>query len=92
VAAREWVVILQRSWPEIRTILLNDSAEGTRLRQNDPFCGILTPVERWKIYREAASSPFRKRNSRYRLTTDNARSATNRQPTTRAPPGARRFT
>ncbi|MEA2235696.1 MAG: hypothetical protein QOC81_420 [Thermoanaerobaculia bacterium] len=54
VPAKEWMVILQRSWPEIRTILLDDSEEGRRLRQNDPFCGILTPVERWEIYREAA--------------------------------------
>jgi hypothetical protein len=54
VPAREWMVILQRPWPEIREILLDDSEEGTRLRQSDPFCGILTPVERWEIYREAA--------------------------------------
>jgi hypothetical protein len=54
VPAREWMVILQRPWPEIREILLDDSEEGTRLRQSDPFCGILTPIERWEIYREAA--------------------------------------
>jgi hypothetical protein len=54
VSAREWMVILQRPWSEIRTILLDDSEEGTRLRQSDPFCGILTPIERWEIYREAA--------------------------------------
>jgi hypothetical protein len=54
VPAKEWMVILQRPWPEIREILLDDSEEGRRLRQNDPFCGILTPVERWEIYREAA--------------------------------------
>jgi hypothetical protein len=54
VPAREWMAILQRPWPEVREILLDDSEEGRRLRQNDPFCGILTPVERWEIYREAA--------------------------------------
>ena len=53
--AEEWATILQRPWPVIRSILLDDSEEGRRLRQNDPFCGILTPVERWKIYREAAT-------------------------------------
>jgi hypothetical protein len=53
------MVILQRSWPEIRTNLLDDSEEGRRLRQNDPFCGILTPVERWEIYREAARNEAR---------------------------------
>jgi len=54
VPAKEWMVILQRPWPEIRNILLDESEEGARLRQSDPFCGILTPVERWEIYREAA--------------------------------------
>ena len=54
VPAREWVTILERPWPDIRSILLDESEEGNRLRQNDPFCGILTPVERWEIYREAA--------------------------------------
>jgi hypothetical protein len=53
VPAREWIAILQRPWPDIRGILLEDSEESRRLRQNDPFCGILTPAERWEIYREA---------------------------------------
>jgi hypothetical protein len=59
VPAREWVAILQRPWEEIRTILLDESEEGKRLRQNDPFCGILTPTERWEIYREAARNEAR---------------------------------
>jgi hypothetical protein len=54
VPAKEWMIILQRPWPEIRSILLDDSEEGRRLRQSDPFCGILTPAEPWEIYREAA--------------------------------------
>jgi hypothetical protein len=54
VPAMEWLEILRRPWPEIRAILLDDSEESQRLRQNDPFCGILTPRERWEIYREAA--------------------------------------
>jgi hypothetical protein len=53
VPAKEWLAILQRPWTEIRRILLDDSEESRRLRQNDPFCGILTPVERWEIYKEA---------------------------------------
>jgi hypothetical protein len=36
----------------VRAVLLDESDEGQRLRQSDPFCGILTPEERWKIYRE----------------------------------------
>jgi hypothetical protein len=59
VPAKEWMAILQRPWPEIRSILLDDSDEGKRLRQNDPFCGILTPAERWEIYREAARNEAR---------------------------------
>ena len=54
VPAREWIKILDRPWSEIRVILLDDSEESRRLRQNDPFCGILTPLERWDIYREAS--------------------------------------
>ena len=47
----EWLGILGRPWEEIRAALLDDSEEGQRLRQSDPFCGILTPQERWAIYR-----------------------------------------
>ena len=53
VPAREWLAILARPWDEVRAVLLDESDEGQRLRQSDPFCGILTPQERWKIYREA---------------------------------------
>lgn len=59
VPAKEWMAILERPWSEIRSILLDDSEEGRRLRQNDPFCGILTPAERWEIYREAARNEAR---------------------------------
>lgn len=52
VSAREWLALLDRPWEEVRAILLDDSDEGQRLRQTDPFCGILTPQERWAIYRE----------------------------------------
>ena len=59
IPAREWMEILRRPWLEIRAILLDDSEESRRLRQNDPFCGILTPRERWEIYREAAAHEAR---------------------------------
>ena len=48
---REWLDILSRPWEEVRRVLLDDSEHGRRLRQSDPFCGILTPQERWAIYR-----------------------------------------
>jgi hypothetical protein len=51
-SAREWAPILQQPWEEIRAILLDENDEGQRLRQTDP-CEILTPQERWEIYREA---------------------------------------
>ena len=52
-SAREWQRILnEKPWEEVRAILLDESNEGQRLRQTDPFCGILTPAERWTIYRE----------------------------------------
>lgn len=54
IPAREWLPLLDLPWPEIRAILLDESDEGQRLRQSDPFVGILTPRERWDIYREAA--------------------------------------
>jgi hypothetical protein len=41
---------------EFRTILLDDSEGGRRLRQSDPFCGILTPFERRAIYRELSET------------------------------------
>lgn len=55
-SAREWLQILNRPWEDVRTILLEESDEGQRLRQTDPFCGILTPNERWEIYREFRQS------------------------------------
>jgi hypothetical protein len=54
-SAREWLALLERPWEEVRLILLDESDEGQRLRQTDPFTGILTPQERWEIYREAAA-------------------------------------
>lgn len=50
-AITEWLGILQREWPEIRAILLDPGEQGRRLRQSNPFCGILSPRERWEIYR-----------------------------------------
>ncbi|MEW6754483.1 MAG: hypothetical protein AB1505_26405 [Candidatus Latescibacterota bacterium] len=49
---REWLEILERPWSEVRELLLEDSETGRRRRQSSPFCGILTPAERWGIYRD----------------------------------------
>lgn len=49
---QEWADILERDWGHIKSVLLDDSEHGRTLRQNNPFCGILTPHERWAIFRE----------------------------------------
>ena len=51
-AVVEWRDLLERPWEEIRVILLAHTEEAARLRQNSPFAGVLTPRERWAIYRE----------------------------------------
>ena len=46
----EWQGILELSWTEVRSVFLDESDEGQRLRQSSPFVGILTPQERWKFF------------------------------------------
>lgn len=55
----EWAAILMRPWSDIRKVLLDPSEEGNRLRQNSPFCGVISNGERWRIMRE-----FKERDSR----------------------------
>ncbi len=50
-AVLEWKRLLDGDWEHVRKVLLADSELGRRLRQSSPFCGILTPRERWDIYR-----------------------------------------
>jgi len=50
-AIGEWLAILDLPWEKIRLVLLDESEEGQRLRQSAPFAGVLTPQERWNIYR-----------------------------------------
>lgn len=42
-ATGEWLALLEKPWEEIRQLLLEESERGRRLRQSDPFCGILSP-------------------------------------------------
>jgi len=46
-----WEALLSRPWTEIKKSLLERSEHGNRLRQNNPFCGVLTHQERWAIHR-----------------------------------------
>jgi hypothetical protein len=55
-AVEEWWQLLQQPWAEIRGILLDPGEEGCRLRQSDPFVGILTREERWAMYRDSSSA------------------------------------
>jgi len=56
-AVEEWSRILKLEWEAIRHVLLDPGEQGRRLRQSSPFCGILSPRERWEIYRRFMSEP-----------------------------------
>ncbi len=56
-AIAEWREILKRDWPHVRKLLLDDSDQGRRLRQSSPFCGVLSPRQRWDIYRSFQDEP-----------------------------------
>jgi hypothetical protein len=49
---QEWQQRLKQPWPEFSAQLLADTEEGAALRQNAPFAGILSPLERGRIMRE----------------------------------------
>ena len=51
-SSAEWLSILNRPWEEIKQVMLDETDYGNRLRQSDPFCGILSPQERWSFYRK----------------------------------------
>ena len=48
----EWLDILSRPLEQILALLVEESQHMTALRQIHPFAGVLTPQERWAIYRE----------------------------------------
>ena len=56
-ASREWKEILSRPWSEIRSILLDESDEGQRLRSSKPFAGIITEEERLGVIRQYPPPP-----------------------------------
>lgn len=53
-AVAEWAGILAGGWEQVRSVLLDPGERGRRLRQSSPFCGVLVPRERWRIYRSFA--------------------------------------
>ncbi|HEY1684109.1 MAG TPA: hypothetical protein VGG19_05060 [Tepidisphaeraceae bacterium] len=48
----EWEHILQQPMSEIISILLTQTEQGTRLRQNSPFAGVLSAADVWRIKRQ----------------------------------------
>ncbi len=50
-AIQEWFQILDQPWNEISKVLIDTSEKGCRLRQSNPFCGVLSNQERWSIYK-----------------------------------------
>lgn len=50
-ALEEWSRLLSGDWDGIRSKLLDEGEEGQRLRQSNPFTGVLSPSERWEILR-----------------------------------------
>lgn len=46
----EWSGIMARPWPEIAALITEPSENAARLRQSSPFAGVLTTVERKRIY------------------------------------------
>lgn len=45
----EWEALLARSVGEVCDLLVAQTDEAQRLRQNSPFAGVLSPVEVWEI-------------------------------------------
>ena len=46
----EWQRILSRPWPQVAGLITEQSENATRLRQSSPFAGVLSTVERRRIY------------------------------------------
>ena len=49
-ALEEWRAILQRPWPEVAALITDPGETATRLRQSSPFAGVLTQLERQRVY------------------------------------------
>lgn len=49
-ALEEWQAILRRPWPEIAALITDPGEAAARLRQSSPFAGVLTQVERRRVY------------------------------------------
>jgi hypothetical protein len=50
--ATRWAAILDLEPATIETFLTERSEQADELRQSSPFAGVLSPRERWQIWRE----------------------------------------
>lgn len=50
LAIRDWRKLLARPWPEIASLMTEQSETAVRLRQTTPFMGVLSPRERQRLY------------------------------------------
>jgi hypothetical protein len=51
-----WRKLINGPFEDLLKLLVEDSETMTALRQATPFAGVLSPVERWKIYDEFKST------------------------------------
>ncbi len=49
--AHQWQEVLSRDVEAIAAFLVEDSELACELRQSSPFAGVLSPTERWHIWR-----------------------------------------
>jgi hypothetical protein len=52
---KEWEKLLEGPLEDLLTFMVSPEEKARWLRQSSPFCGILTPQERWKIYESFAA-------------------------------------
>jgi len=61
-----WKELLKQPLPDILAVLVSSSESARDLRQSSPFCGILTPRERWLIYESFTVGTYYQGGGRHR--------------------------
>lgn len=49
--AERWKALLDRPLDELVAFMISDSPEARDCRQSSPFAGLLTPTERWEVWK-----------------------------------------
>jgi len=63
---KEWREILKRPLSDIRQVLVSKDEDARSLRQSSPFCGLLSPRERWRIYESFTVGAYYKGRRQHR--------------------------